>query len=156
MFPFRRHRMFFKRGQFKYVVLRTLKQRPMHGYEIMQSIGESHNGIYLPSPGIIYPTLQMLEDQGHVKSESRDGKRVYSLTPEGDRYLEEGKKNFHEQPEIRKRLFQARAGLRQEIRGFAELFAQHHADLTPEKMEKARQILREARGKVAEVLSEQG
>ena len=155
MFPFRRHRMFFQRGQFKYVVLRTLKERPMHGYEIMQSIGESHNGLYLPSPGIIYPTLQMLEDQGYVKSENRDGKRVYSPTPEGAKYLEKGEESFHEQPETRKRLFQVRAGLHQEMQGFAELFAQHHVDLTPEKIERIRQILKEARGKVAEALNEQ-
>ena len=146
--------MFFQRGQFKYVVLRTLKERPMHGYEVMQSIGESHSGIYLPSPGIVYPTLQMLEDQGYVKSENMDGKRVYSLTPEGDKYLEKGEETFHERPEMQKRQFQIQAGLHQEIRGFAELFAQRHAYLTPEKIEKIRQILKEARGKIAEELDE--
>ena len=126
----------------------------MHGYEVMQSIGESHSGIYLPSPGIVYPTLQMLEDQGYVKSENMDGKRVYSLTPEGDKYLEKGEETFHERPEMQKRQFQVRAGLHQEIRGFAELFAQRHADLTPERIEKIRQILKEARGKIAEELDE--
>ena len=96
----------------------------------------------------------MLEDQGYVKSENRDGKRVYSLTPEGDKFLEKGEKSFHEQLETRKKLFQVRAGLHQEIRGFAELFAQHHADLTPEKIEKIREILKETRGRVAEALNE--
>jgi DNA-binding PadR family transcriptional regulator len=153
MFPFRRRMMFFQRGQFKYVVLRALKERPMHGYEIMQTIGHSHSGMYLPSPGIIYPTLQMLEDQGYVKGETIDGKRVYSITSEGDRFLEEGEKHFHEHLESRKKFFQVRAGLHEEIRGFAELFVEHSADLTPEKIEKVRQILKEARGKVAEALN---
>jgi len=146
--------MFFQRGQFKYIVLKVLKERPMHGYEIMQTISQSHSGMYLPSPGIIYPTLQMLEDQGYVKSENRDGKRIYSITSEGDKFLQEGETRFHEYLKSRKEFFQVRAGLHQEIRGFVELFAQHRGDLTPEKIEKIRQILKEARGKVAEALNE--
>jgi DNA-binding PadR family transcriptional regulator len=144
--------MLLQRGLFKYVVLKALKERPMHGYELMRTIGQGYNGMYLPSPGIVYPTLQMLEDQGYVKSEYIEGKRVYTLTSEGERLLEEGEKRHRERFELRKKHFKDRAGLHQEIRGFVQLLAQHDGDLTPEKIEKVRQILKEAREKAAEAL----
>jgi DNA-binding PadR family transcriptional regulator len=146
--------MFFQRGQFKYIVLKVLKESSMHGYDVMQTIGQTHSGMYLPSPGIVYPTLQMLEDQGYVKSENRDGKRVYSITSEGDKFLQQGQKRFHEYFNSRKEFFQVRARLHQEIRGFVELFAQHCGDLSPEKIERIRQILKDARGKIADALNE--
>jgi DNA-binding PadR family transcriptional regulator len=55
----------------------------MHGYQIIREIGDRSEGAWTPSPGSVYPTLQQLTDEGLVRSEERDGKRVYELTDEG-------------------------------------------------------------------------
>ncbi len=61
----------------------------MHGYELMRRLEEESGGLYTPSPGSVYPTLQLLEDQGYVSSTQEDGKRVYRLTAEGRAFLDE-------------------------------------------------------------------
>lgn len=73
----------------KYVILRLLKDKPMHGYEVMKALEEQTRGCYKPSPGTVYPTLQWLEDEGLVRSEELDGKKVYAITDEGLAFLEE-------------------------------------------------------------------
>ena len=85
--PRREHR--FKKGVLKYVVLDLLDDEPRHGYEIIRTLEERSHGFYTPSPGAIYPTLQMLQDKGHVTSEKRDGKKVYTITDEGRSFLAE-------------------------------------------------------------------
>jgi DNA-binding PadR family transcriptional regulator len=64
-------------------VLALLAERPMHGYEIIQELAERTGGIWRPSPGSVYPTLQLLEDEGHVVAEEDSGKRRFSLTDSG-------------------------------------------------------------------------
>jgi len=78
-----------KRGDFRLLVLEVLKKRPMHGYEVAKEISEMFGGFYEPSPGVVYPTLQWLEDEGYVKAEQVNGKRVYSITETGLKFLEE-------------------------------------------------------------------
>jgi DNA-binding PadR family transcriptional regulator len=75
----------------KYVILRLLKDKPMHGYEVMKELEEHTHGCYKPSPGTVYPTLQWLEDEGLVSAEDVDGKKVYSITEAGIAFLEENK-----------------------------------------------------------------
>jgi DNA-binding PadR family transcriptional regulator len=71
------------------VILRMLKNKPMHGYEVMRALEEESGGWYKASPGSVYPTLQMLDDQGWVSVKEQDGKKVYSITEEGIKHLEE-------------------------------------------------------------------
>src|SRR5579859_8288206 len=78
---------FFGRGDLKYVILDLLKDQPRHGYDIIRALEDRMRGHYRPSPGSVYPTLQMLEDLGYVTSNQQDGKKVYSITDEGRRYL---------------------------------------------------------------------
>ncbi|HSL70201.1 MAG TPA: PadR family transcriptional regulator [Longimicrobiales bacterium] len=73
------------------MILRLLKERPMHGYEVMRALEEESGGWYRASAGSVYPTLQMLEDQGHVASQDQDGKKVYSITDAGRKYLDENR-----------------------------------------------------------------
>jgi DNA-binding PadR family transcriptional regulator len=80
---------FFDRGDLKYVILRMLKNKPMHGYEVMRALEEESGGWYKASPGSVYPTLQMLEDQGFVSAQEQDGKKVYSVTDAGRKHLDE-------------------------------------------------------------------
>jgi DNA-binding PadR family transcriptional regulator len=79
----------FERGDLKFVILRLISAKAMHGYEVMQALEEESCGVYKPSPGSVYPTLQMLEDEGLVRSREEDGKKVYEITDEGRRYLDE-------------------------------------------------------------------
>jgi DNA-binding PadR family transcriptional regulator len=77
----------FHKGDFKYLILDLLKDKPRHGYEIIRELeGQSH-GSYSPSPGTVYPTLQYLEDMGHVTAKEQDGKRVYTITEAGLKFL---------------------------------------------------------------------
>jgi DNA-binding PadR family transcriptional regulator len=83
-------RRFFMRGGVKYALLELLGEQPMHGYEMMKRLEEQSGGTYKPSPGSIYPTLQMLRDQGFVASHKHsDGKKIFSITEEGKIFLQE-------------------------------------------------------------------
>jgi len=85
----RRRQQFFESGEVKYVILRMLEEKPRHGYEIMKALEERLGGWYTPSPGTVYPTLQLLEDQGYVRAVETEGKKVYHITPEGAAFLHE-------------------------------------------------------------------
>ena len=78
---------FFDRGDLKFVILRLLEKKPMHGYEVMRALEEESGGCYRASAGSVYPTLQMLEDQGFVSSSEEGGKKVYRITEAGKDHL---------------------------------------------------------------------
>jgi DNA-binding PadR family transcriptional regulator len=79
----------FNRGDLKYVILDLIKGRSRHGYEIIQELEELSHGLYKPSPGAIYPVLQMLEDMGYASIAERDGKKFHSITNQGRQFLKE-------------------------------------------------------------------
>ena len=72
-----------RRGDVRAAVLALLTDRPMHGYEMIGELSDRTNGLWSPSPGSMYPTLQLLEDEGLVAAEEIDGKRRFALTDEG-------------------------------------------------------------------------
>ena len=72
-----------RRGDVRAALLALLAEKPMHGYEMIQELGERTNGAWTPSPGSVYPTLTMLEEEGMVTVEEVDGKRRFSLTDSG-------------------------------------------------------------------------
>jgi DNA-binding PadR family transcriptional regulator len=72
-----------RRGDVRAAVLTLLEERPMHGYEMIQELEERSGGLWRPSAGSIYPTLQLLEDEGLIKGEETEGKRRFELTDEG-------------------------------------------------------------------------
>jgi DNA-binding PadR family transcriptional regulator len=72
-----------RRGEIRFALLSVLAEGPGHGYELIGRLEEKTAGLWRPSPGSVYPTLQLLEDEGVVRSETRDGKRVYELTDSG-------------------------------------------------------------------------
>lgn len=71
------------RGDVRATVLALLAEKPMHGYQIIHEIEERSGGTWKPSPGSVYPTLQLLADEGLVQAEESDGRKTYSLTDEG-------------------------------------------------------------------------
>ena len=69
------------------MILELLRDRPMHGYEVMRALEETSRGAYTASPGSVYPALQSLEDEGLVSSEETDGRKVYTITDQGRAFL---------------------------------------------------------------------
>src|ERR1700751_2006666 len=78
-----------RRGDVRAAVLAVLADRPMHGYEMIKEIEERSEGAWTPSAGSIYPMLQLLEDEGLIRGEDTDGKRLFPLTDEGRKEQEE-------------------------------------------------------------------
>jgi len=88
----RRHRRWgrwFEPGEMRLVILRLVREKPRHGYEIIKALEERMRGCYTASAGTVYPTLQLLEDQGYVRIVEEAGKKVYHITPEGEQLLDE-------------------------------------------------------------------
>ena len=81
-----------RRGDIKFILLELIKEQPRHGYELIKVLEERYGGFYRPSPGTVYPTLQLLEDEGNLTSETV-GKRTYKITAAGEALLEEQKQN---------------------------------------------------------------
>jgi len=84
-------RQWFGAGDMKYVILKLLRDKPRHGYEVMKELEERMHGCYSPSPGTVYPTLQWLEDEGLVVAREVEGKKVYEITDTGRKFLDENK-----------------------------------------------------------------
>jgi DNA-binding PadR family transcriptional regulator len=72
-----------RRGKVRPLILAVLHDRPMHGYQVIQELEARTGGRWRPSAGTIYPTLQLLEDEGMVRTEEADGRKVYVLTDAG-------------------------------------------------------------------------
>jgi len=79
---------FFEHGDLRYVLLGLIAERPRHGYELIKAIEEKFGGMYSPSPGVIYPTLTLLEELGYIRPDSAEGPRKqFVITPEGAAFL---------------------------------------------------------------------
>jgi len=80
---------FFAHGDLRVVVLHLIAEKPRHGYEIIKAIEEQVAGAYSPSPGVIYPTLTLVEELGYVTVSAGDGgKKLHEITPQGRAFLE--------------------------------------------------------------------
>lgn len=81
---------FFAHGDLKLVILNLIAEKPRHGYEIIKAIEEQVGGAYSPSPGVIYPTLTLLEELGHVtvRTSGEGAKKLHEITDEGKAFLE--------------------------------------------------------------------
>ena len=137
------------RGDIRTAILVSLIDEPMHGYQIIQAIEARTGGTWKPSPGSIYPTLQLLADEGLITGEQSGERKVYSLTDEGRKAAEDsgplpgraGGKNFD--PTLPK------AGAK-----LAQAAAQVMHNGTPEQRERATAILDDARRKLYALLAE--
>jgi DNA-binding PadR family transcriptional regulator len=91
-----RERMF-DAGEFQLVILHLLAEEPSYGYQLIKRLEERLSGGYAPSPGVVYPTLTMLEEEGFATvSASEDGKKVYTVTAAGQKHLDESKRLVEE------------------------------------------------------------
>jgi DNA-binding PadR family transcriptional regulator len=85
----RRSGRVFEQGDLRLLLLKLVAEKPRHGYDLIKAIEDAVGGAYSPSPGVVYPTLTLLEDLGYAKvEEAGGGKRLYAATPEGVAFLE--------------------------------------------------------------------
>ena len=79
---------FFDHGDLRYVLLGLIAEHPRHGYELIKAIEERFGGLYSPSPGVVYPTLTLLEELGYIRPDGADGPRKqFVVTQEGSEFL---------------------------------------------------------------------
>jgi DNA-binding PadR family transcriptional regulator len=83
---------FFGQGDLRYVLLQIIADKPSHGYELIKDIEDRLGGAYSPSPGVVYPTLTLLEELGYIRAVQSEGARkAYEITDEGRAALEQNK-----------------------------------------------------------------
>lgn len=151
-FARRRGRRVFDSGALRLVVLGLIGEAPRHGYDIIKGLKATFQGAYSPSPGAIYPMLQLLEEAGLVTSESRGLKRLYTITAGGRAYLEESRAELDR---IRAQIDEAAApigevAIGEAIRDFrSALYAKVRRGMLDEaQARRLRDILTEARDKI--------
>ena len=82
----------FDGGELRLVILALVAEKPRYGYEIIKELGERVGGDYSPSPGVVYPTLTMLEEMGYASASlDPQGRKLYAVTPEGEKVLADNK-----------------------------------------------------------------
>ncbi|MGW1726065.1 PadR family transcriptional regulator [Streptomyces sp. NPDC002306] len=143
-----------RRGDVRASILALLKDRPMHGYEMIQEIAERSGGAWKPSPGSVYPTLQLLEDEGLIVSESEGGKKLFSLTEAGRAAADEGADAPWEEAS-RGVDWEALTEIRQAGFGLMEAFGQVWKTGSKEQREKALTVINDARKKLYLILAEE-
>lgn len=79
---------FFAHGDLRLVILHLIAEKPRHGYDIIKAIEDAVSGAYSPSPGVIYPTLTLLEELGYVTASADGAKKLHAITDEGRAFLE--------------------------------------------------------------------
>jgi DNA-binding PadR family transcriptional regulator len=94
--PYTTLRLLIRRGTARLLVLHVLSSQPMHGYRVAKDISAMFDGTYVPSAGVIYPTLQWLEDQGYVKGARVNERTNYAISDSGKRYLKRNEESLKE------------------------------------------------------------
>jgi len=83
---------FLEHGDLRFVVLALLAEQPRHGYELIKALEDRTGGAYRPSPGVIYPLLSMLEDEGFIRPvEAEGGRKLFEVTEAGKQALEQNR-----------------------------------------------------------------
>src|SRR5690348_13828148 len=143
------------RGDVRAAILALLREGPRNGYQIMSEIEERSGGAWRPSPGAVYPALQQLADEGLIEAEESAGRRAFSLTDEGRRYLEEN-------PEMARPAWESMAqdepgevpGLFVQAARLGGTIVQVAHAGTPEQVHAAEELLEQTRRRMYQILAE--
>jgi DNA-binding PadR family transcriptional regulator len=157
------HGRVFGKGDLKYVVLDLLRDRPAHGYDLIRALEERFRGFYSPSPGSVYPTLQLLEDLGYVSATQQDGKKVYSITDEGRSFLEENRRSVEDiwgragegwDPELAAEMRE----MWREVGGLGRMFGSEMraGRVDRDKLRRVREVIARAAREIENILEERG
>lgn len=144
-----------RRGDVRAAALALLAERPMNGYQVIQEIKERSGGMWKPSSGSVYPALQQLEDEGLIQAGEHEGRRAFSLTAQGRKYVEDNP------DEIRApwAAFDSSAGeaameLRELIGQVAVAFVQVITTGTGQQVDQAKQVINETRRALYRILAD--
>ena len=148
----------FDQGDLKYVILQLLVEKPRHGYEIIKAIEERFGGAYSPSPGTVYPTLTMLEDMGYARvTPEESGKKVYEITDEGRKYLEDNRSAvddiFSRITEFAQNIFgEPMMQIHRAMKDVGRVVYMQNARRTPEQLKRISEILERAAAEISAVV----
>ena len=140
-----------RRGEFTFLVLLRLRERPAHGYALMQDIEKTYQRPV--SAGLVYPTRQELEDRGFASATEQEGKKVYSITSQGRKFLEDNAETvarLEAGSEYADTI--GRFDCVKNLRDIRDMLITSSDYINVEKMKKIDEILAEARKKVAAVV----
>jgi len=150
-----------RRGDVRAAVLLLLNEEPLHGYQLIQQIGERSNGAWTPSPGSVYPVLSQLEDEGLISIERVDGRKTASLTDEGRAHVEEHLQELgspwddaQAQPDFAA-LAEERHAFGRSLKSFAHAWRQVAMAGTPDQRARALKIVDDARRSLYAILAEE-
>ncbi len=144
-----------RRGDIRTAALLLLAEEPRNGYQIMQEVEERSEGVWRPSPGSVYPALQQLEDEGLIRSEEIDGRKLFRLTDAGQAYLKERGEGKRAPWELMGDEESDRAvELGKLIRDVASAFVQVMRTGSEAQLEEARKVLTGARRDLYRILAD--
>jgi DNA-binding PadR family transcriptional regulator len=143
-----------RRGDVRASILALLKDRSMHGYEMIQEIGERSGGAWRPSPGSVYPTLQLLEDEGLIVNAGEGGKKLFTLTDSGRTEAESGPEAPWEEAG-RGVDWEGVNEIRQAGFGLMEAFGQVWKTGSADQRQKALTVINDARKKLYLILADE-
>ncbi|SFS03784.1 Transcriptional regulator PadR-like family protein [Microbacterium sp. cf046] len=142
------------RGDVRAAVLALLAEKPMHGYQIIQQIEERSGGSWKPSPGSVYPTLQLLADEGLIKAEESNGRKTYSLTDEGQQVADAAGEKSAPWESSGARDTSRSGALPKAGIDLAQAVAQVGRSGSPEQVKEAVAVLDDARRKLFSILAQ--
>mgnify|MGYP002652404546 CR=1 FL=1 len=144
-----------RRGDVRAAILLLLAERPMHGYELIQQIGEKSEGVWRPSPGSIYPALAQLEDEGLVLIEKVSGRKTAKLTDAGTAYVDATRDELGDPwAEVKAEVGADALDLRSLIGQLMGAAGQVAMAGTAQQKEKAAEVLTEARKNLYRILAD--
>jgi DNA-binding PadR family transcriptional regulator len=142
-----------RRANVRAAILSLLNERPMHGYEMIQELDQRTGGVWRPSPGSVYPTLQLLEDEGLIASQESGGRKAYSLTDAG---REEGTKAAEQAPwkEFSEDTVASGHDTREAVTGVLNAMRQIRSGRNHKQWTRAVEVLNETKRKLYAILAE--
>ncbi len=142
------------RGDVRAAILAVLAERPMHGYQIIYEIEARSGGTWKPSPGSVYPTLQLLADEGLITAEEAGGKKTYSLTEAGRAQAAESEDRSAPWESAGRKDAARSTALPKAGAKLAQAAAQVATSGSPEQVQEAVDVLDEARRKLYSILAQ--
>jgi DNA-binding PadR family transcriptional regulator len=143
-----------RRGDIRTAALLLLAEEPRNGYQIMQEVQERSGDVWRPSPGSVYPALQQLEDEGLIRSEEHDGRKLFVLTDEGRAHVEQREPGKPAPWELSGDVTNEHHELGRLIREVAGAFAQVMRTGSPDQLAKAREVLAGTRRDLYRILAD--
>jgi DNA-binding PadR family transcriptional regulator len=151
--PWMRHHRWMQRGDARIIILKVLNERPMHGYEVIKEVSEMFGGMYAPSAGMVYPTLQWLEDESLVNSSQEEsGKKVYRINDAGKKFLANGQQTLKRLSAFQKKMPEEKLEMMRAGRKLFQTTMASFPEISERKAKEATKILNEAQAKLAELV----